>query len=183
MSKNPAATEAEPEQIKPSHTIKLLLVGNCRVGKTSMLNSYLYDTFQSDYFPTISKQIKFTVDVTHPEHKDNFPRVEILTHDVSGSPASLETRKSAYEASDLVFMCYSRDSLDSIRSVNDFIEEMGDYGPLKREMSMKDTTKIEEAQEEGEDEQDEFSDDENDVVARKKKPNEERKGFDKNSDD
>jgi len=97
--------------IAAAHRIKLVVVGDGAVGKTSLLISYATDQFPTDYVPTVfenyTAQMKLNDDT-------------ILLHlwDTAGQEDYDRLRPLSYPGADLILLCYSsvhKPSLESIR--------------------------------------------------------------------
>ncbi|PRP87676.1 Ras guanine nucleotide exchange factor Q [Planoprotostelium fungivorum] len=97
-------------------SIKIMLVGDGTVGKTSLLVSYTSGAFlTSEYLPTIfdnySKIEKF-------EGKE----INLILWDSAGQEEFANIRKVNYPGTDCFLICYSIDSIPSIRNVVDKVE-------------------------------------------------------------
>lgn len=104
--------------------IKLILLGDGRVGKTSLANRYAKNIFKSDYQPTIGvnfliKQIVY----------NNQP-VKVLIFDTAGQEFLSSLRKQHYAAANGVVIVYditNQQTFDDLHLwVNEIQEEVGD---------------------------------------------------------
>lgn len=102
-----------PPKTKKKNTIKLLFVGDCKVGKTSIVNSYLKKPVNLDKY-------------NHTEALDTFEIQETIEgklYDVlffdSGGDLSLSSlRRGMYSDASAIFFCYSVSDAASLRSLH-----------------------------------------------------------------
>jgi len=91
--------------------IKLVVVGDGAVGKTSMLISFAKGTFPETYVPTVFEN--YTAQIEHNDKK-------VLLHlwDTAGQEDYDRLRPLSYPGSDIVLLCFSlvtESSFDSVR--------------------------------------------------------------------
>jgi len=91
--------------------IKLVVVGDGAVGKTSMLISFAKGTFPETYVPTVFEN--YTASIEHNDKK-------VLLHlwDTAGQEDYDRLRPLSYPGSDIVLLCFSlvtESSFDSVR--------------------------------------------------------------------
>lgn len=76
--------------------LKICLVGESCVGKTSLIKKYVYDDFDDTYSSTIGTKVtKREVSLTHPENGSNLD-VYMLIWDLMGEQCFLEMLKVTY---------------------------------------------------------------------------------------
>jgi small GTP-binding protein len=93
-----------------AHRIKLVVVGDGAVGKTSLLISFATDKFPVDYVPTVFEN--YTAQMT-------LNNETILLHlwDTAGQEDYDRLRPLSYPGTDLLLMCYSTAHKPSLESV------------------------------------------------------------------
>ena len=89
---------------------KLVVVGDGACGKTSLLSVFSTDEFPEFYVPTV-----FETDVSDIEV--NGEMVELALWDTAGQEAYDRLRPLSYPDTDVVLMCFSIDSPDSLANV------------------------------------------------------------------
>jgi len=94
-----------------AHRIKLVVVGDGAVGKTSLLITYANDKFPTDYVPTVFENYTAQMSLNGES---------ILLHlwDTAGQEDYDRLRPLSYPGTDLLLMCYStahKPSLESIK--------------------------------------------------------------------
>jgi len=95
-----------------AHRIKLVVVGDGAVGKTSLLISYATDKFPTDYVPTVFEN--YTAQM-----KLNDESILLHLWDTAGQEDYDRLRPLSYPGADLVLLCYSsvhKPSIDSIKT-------------------------------------------------------------------
>ena len=85
-------------------TIKLVLTGDTAVGKSSLINAYLSNSFTEDQEPTVLDVYKGCKQV----QKKN---IEIEIHDTSGDEHLGVNRKAQYKDADVFMICVGADNL------------------------------------------------------------------------
>ena len=91
-------------------SIKLTVVGDGGVGKTCLLISYAEDVFAQEYVPTVFDNYSVTVYI------DN--RVAQLSlWDTAGQEDYDRLRPLSYPDTDVILMCFSIDSPDSLENI------------------------------------------------------------------
>ncbi|MFQ6124075.1 MAG: GTP-binding protein [Candidatus Heimdallarchaeota archaeon] len=109
--------------IPDKYLAKLTLVGNERVGKTSIVRRYVENTFKKDYKPTIginimSKTVKFP---------DQETRVKFSIHDLGGQEQFARVRKSYFRGAHACFIIFDVSDRASFEAVMDWYNETLDY--------------------------------------------------------
>lgn len=102
------------------YTIKLVLVGDYRVGKTSLRRSYLGEHFRNNYLPTVGADFSFT------EEKIGEKLFRFLIWDLAGETRFSKVRpmyyKGAYGAI-VVFDITNRQNFENIDNwIDDFLK-------------------------------------------------------------
>ncbi|OLS24703.1 MAG: Transforming protein p29 precursor [Candidatus Heimdallarchaeota archaeon LC_2] len=104
--------------------IKIILLGDGRVGKTSLANRFAKNIFRSDYQPTIG--INFLI--KQAVYQDQ--AVKILIFDTAGQEFLSSLRKQHYAAANGVVIVYditNKQTFDDLdKWVNEIQEEVGD---------------------------------------------------------
>ena len=87
---------AEDKDEKPK--IKCVLVGDAGTGKSSLMTSYLFDTFNGDYESAV-------LDPFVGERVFNNKPVELEIHDTNADDEYKNERKKTYEQADIFLIC------------------------------------------------------------------------------
>ena len=121
-----------------SKDINIVIVGDEACGKTQLVNSYLYDTFSTQYSPSFFQHLHCDFKVNHPtyEQHTDFTDLAINITDFSGKSAYRQMRQDAYKTADVIILCYSMvdegKGLSHLKAkwIN---EELGEYGPQEKD--------------------------------------------------
>ena len=84
-----------------SYTIKLFILGNYAVGKTSLINKFVKNTFRDLYLPTIGFDYTTKI-ITLPKEKN----VEISLHDTAGQERYRSIAFNLIKSSDGAILIY-----------------------------------------------------------------------------
>jgi len=87
---------SEPDEL----AMKLVLVGDGSVGKTSLLVSYTTDRFPNEYVPTIFDNYLATI-----KYRNNF--VKLWLWDTAGQDEYKRLRSLSYPNTDVFLICFS----------------------------------------------------------------------------
>jgi len=102
---------------------KLVLLGDGACGKTSLLN-----VFTRGYFPTVYEPTVFE-NYVHDIFVDNI-HIELSLWDTAGQEEFDRLRSLSYDDTDLIMLCYSVDSKDSLENVESkWVGEIADNCP------------------------------------------------------
>ncbi|CRK39458.1 hypothetical protein BN1723_007621 [Verticillium longisporum] len=102
---------------------KLVLLGDGACGKTSLLN-----VFTRGYFPTVYEPTVFE-NYVHDIFVDNV-HIELSLWDTAGQEEFDRLRSLSYDDTDLIVLCYSVDSKDSLENVESkWVGEIADNCP------------------------------------------------------
>jgi small GTP-binding protein len=98
--------------------LKLLLLGNGSVGKTSLINRYLKKVYNPVYLTTIGidKSVKFLL--------INNKQIQLSIWDTAGQEQFRTITKSFYNKTDGVILCFDLTEKDSLNSINYWIEQL-----------------------------------------------------------
>lgn len=102
---------------------KLVLLGDGACGKTSLLNVFTRGYFPTVYEPTVFENYvhDIFVDGTH---------IELSLWDTAGQEEFDRLRSLSYDDTDLIMLCYSVDSKDSLENVESkWVGEIADNCP------------------------------------------------------
>jgi len=91
----------EEESVKKKLKIKVTVVGDGGVGKTSLIQKFTQGKFKTDYIKTIGAQL------THYKTEINGYRIELMFWDIAGQDDFHFLRPSFYRASKAVIIVYS----------------------------------------------------------------------------
>ena len=101
--------------------IKLLMIGDSAVGKTSLLLRYANDTFSSTFITTIGIDFKIkTVDL-------DGRRVKLQIWDTAGQERFRTITSAYYRGADGIIMVYDVTSSESFDHVSDWLTEVNRY--------------------------------------------------------
>ncbi|TWU70670.1 Rho GTPase [Metarhizium rileyi] len=102
---------------------KLVLLGDGACGKTSLLN-----VFTRGYFPTVYEPTVFE-NYVHDIFVDNV-HIELSLWDTAGQEEFDRLRSLSYDDTDLIMLCYSVESKDSLENVESkWVGEIADNCP------------------------------------------------------
>jgi Rho family, other len=102
---------------------KLVLLGDGACGKTSLLN-----VFTRGYFPTVYEPTVFE-NYVHDIFVDNI-HIELSLWDTAGQEEFDRLRSLSYDDSDLIMLCYSVDSPESLENVESkWVGEITEHCP------------------------------------------------------
>ena len=95
--------------------IKLVVVGDGTVGKTSLLLAYMKNQYYEDHEPTLFDTM--TKEVTIP----SLPNVTILltAEDTAGQEGLEHLRPFSYTDADVILLCFSVENRDSFENIQD----------------------------------------------------------------
>eukprot|EP00010_Vexillifera_abyssalis_P008003 CAMPEP_0201544428 /NCGR_PEP_ID=MMETSP0173_2-20130828/1031_1 /ASSEMBLY_ACC=CAM_ASM_000268 /TAXON_ID=218659 /ORGANISM="Vexillifera sp., Strain DIVA3 564/2" /LENGTH=312 /DNA_ID=CAMNT_0047952531 /DNA_START=59 /DNA_END=997 /DNA_ORIENTATION=- len=111
------------ESIDPEKRIKLVVVGDGAVGKTSLLISYATGKFPEEYVPTVFENYSSKIEV-----KDQ--TVFLHLWDTAGQEDYDRLRPLSYPNSDIVFLVFATTSKDSFDSIEEkWYPEINHYLP------------------------------------------------------
>ncbi|KAH3901139.1 Rho family GTPase RHO4 SCDLUD_002621 [Saccharomycodes ludwigii] len=113
-------------QKKPTHHVKIVVVGDGAVGKTCLLITYTSGRFptDADYVPTV-----FDNYVTNITYKDKY-NIELALWDTAGQEEYNRLRPLSYSDVDILLVCYSADNKTSFENVRElWIPEVVHFCP------------------------------------------------------
>lgn len=98
---------------------KVVIVGDPKVGKTSILDILKGCPFKDEYCPTVFDTSESRITLEGQDKATNRPvQFDISLHDTSGDSDYDRLRPLSYMDSHLVLLCYAMDSTLSLRSVS-----------------------------------------------------------------
>jgi len=111
--------------------LKLLLLGDLAVGKTSLVNQYVEHSFTEDYLPTLGVNI-IVKDIKIEQIKAN---VRLILWDIAGQDGYEKTRKSYFEGCAGALFVYDITRHSTFKSIelkwlkdfNDYVKKKGVY--------------------------------------------------------
>lgn len=111
------------KDISGATRVKLVVVGDGAVGKTSLLISYAHNKFPTDYVPTVFENYTIT---------KKYPTQTVLLHlwDTAGQEEYDRLRPLSYPGADIVLLCFSTVSQASYEAIKDkWAPEVNHYIP------------------------------------------------------
>ena len=102
---------------KSPEALKVVLLGDSTVGKTSLRYKYIGKEFESDLMPTLG------VDFSLQDIKFNDKNIKLQIWDVGGQPTYSQIRKSFYGGSHAGIVMYDIKNRISFENVRHWIEE------------------------------------------------------------
>ncbi|OLS27599.1 MAG: GTPase Der [Candidatus Heimdallarchaeota archaeon LC_3] len=92
--------------------LKLILLGDGAVGKTTLVRSFMDQTFQSDYLMTVG------IDISVKEVSlKNGKRIKLTISDVAGQTRFMQFRSVFFNGANLAFLCFDVTRLDSLENL------------------------------------------------------------------
>lgn len=107
-----------PNVLNTSIVLKILLLGNGTVGKTSLINRYLKNVYNPVYLTTIGidQSIKFL--------SVNNKHIKLSIWDTAGQEQFRTIAKSFYNKTDAVILCFDLTEKESLDSISYWIEQL-----------------------------------------------------------
>lgn len=104
--------------------VKVVVVGNCGAGKTSLIKRFCENKFSQGYQPTIGVDYGFKVHTAAD-------KIELRTHlwDLSGASEYLDVRNELYVGADVVLIVFDATDLGSFESLPQWLQEVKKFGP------------------------------------------------------
>ncbi len=97
---------------------KILIIGNCSVGKTCLTNRATQEEFKKNYQPTIGLEY-FTIFI-----KLNYKIIKLLIWDTCGQEKYCSLISNYYRNASLAIIVYSVDNLESFKDIDFWIKEL-----------------------------------------------------------
>ena len=108
--------------MKDSLRVKVVIIGDMGVGKSSLMSRVCYGKFSSDYKPTI--QIDYGVKKVE---SNKYYDIILNIFDVSGHQEYIDKRGKYYKDADCVLLMYDCCMVSSIDNVGNWIREAKSY--------------------------------------------------------
>ena len=107
-----------PNVLNTSIVLKILLLGNGSVGKTSLINRYLKNVYNPVYLTTIGidQSIKYLV--------INNKHIKLSIWDTAGQEQFRTIAKSFYNKTDAVILCFDLTEKESLNSIGYWIDQL-----------------------------------------------------------
>jgi small GTP-binding protein len=104
---------------------KMIIFGNERAGKTSLLERFVNDRFQENYISTLG----YNVYEKRIDHKDGI-EISLMIYDIGGQEKFREVRKKYAEGANTAFIVYDLTRLETFENIvnwkNDLMAYAGD---------------------------------------------------------
>lgn len=101
--------------------VKYLLIGDCNVGKSSLIQQFTINKFNKEYFGTIG------IDYTMFAYiKNNIP-IKMLLWDTSGDKKFKTICRSIYHETDYVFLVFDLSNKLTFDNIQNWINEINDF--------------------------------------------------------
>ena len=102
---------------------KVVVIGDMCSGKTSLISAYCRDKFSEMYVPTILTSCMTDADIMGA-------KIELVVVEVAGRIDYASFRRCAYHKMDVVILCYSADSPNSLNAIkNKWLPELKKFAP------------------------------------------------------
>jgi small GTP-binding protein len=99
------------------YALKVILVGSSGVGKTSLMSSYLTNTFQAEAFPTVAAtSASTTIQLADMN-------VDLQVWDTAGQERFQSISRMFYRESNVAFVCYDASTVDTIKGWVDVVRD------------------------------------------------------------
>ena len=110
--------DPSPNVLNTSIVLKILLLGNGSVGKTSLINRYLKNVYNPVYLTTIGidQSIKYLV--------INNKHIKLSIWDTAGQEQFRTIAKSFYNKTDAVMLCFDLTEKESLKGISYWIEQL-----------------------------------------------------------
>ena len=110
--------DPSPNILNTSIVLKILLLGNGSVGKTSLINRYLKNVYNPVYLTTIGidQSIKYLV--------INNKHIKLSIWDTAGQEQFRTIAKSFYNKTDAVILCFDLTEKESLNSIGYWIDQL-----------------------------------------------------------
>jgi len=100
---------------------KICLLGNPSVGKTSLIQRYVFDTFTEDYLPTIgTKVVKKTMVMDFEPRRDQQVNLTLLIFDLLGQVEFAKIHRTYYLGSEGAIFVSDLSREETILSISDW---------------------------------------------------------------
>ena len=96
---------------------KVILIGNSAVGKTSIINRFLYNSFNENIYSTIGVSITSKSLILRDGQK-----IILNVHDTAGQEKYRSLSKSFFRNVDAVLFVYAVNNLESFQNIKDWIQ-------------------------------------------------------------
>jgi small GTP-binding protein len=103
---------------------KICLLGDGKVGKTSLVNRYLGKGFRSDYLPTLGSD--FTSKEIHLETEHGLKEIRFQIWDLAGQPSFGQIRRVYYKGSIGALLVFDRTHPKSLTNLVHWINEFSE---------------------------------------------------------
>ena len=106
-------------ELIPKHTFKCVFLGSCGSGKTSIIQSYIDNTFTYNTMPTIGAAFS-----TKIIHTDNIGDIKLNIWDTAGQERFDSLVFLYYRSSDIVFIVYDITCKESLIRAKEWIKKL-----------------------------------------------------------
>lgn len=104
-----------------SPTVKVVLIGDARVGKTSIMESFVNKTFNESYITTIGVDFRFK------DIESNSEKVKLQIWDTAGQECFRSIVSAYYRGADVIVFVYDVTHMESFNNISKYIEEAKKY--------------------------------------------------------
>lgn len=103
-------------------TRKIIIVGSSSIGKTSIINRYISDTFVEEHLPTVGAGGVVTKNVTD----DNGHPMILEIWDTAGQERYRSIARTFYKGANIAFVCFDFQDEYSISQIDSFVSVIKD---------------------------------------------------------
>ena len=107
----------------PDDTMKLLIIGDIGVGKTSLIQRYIDNDFSEDPLPTTGMD-----EVNKKEELNDDSIMKLIIWDTAGEEKYNSLSATYYRDKDCIMICYDTNDPESFKKVDKWRDHIDDYG-------------------------------------------------------
>ena len=96
-------------------SLKISLIGDACVGKTTLVNTYTSNKYQPHYTPTVFELVHTFINLPLPNNREQF--TNLVFYDCSSMESYRDMRWITYEKSDLYLICFDMNKKQSLLNV------------------------------------------------------------------